>query len=122
MYDKAIKILLDKINDPEKINLYPRFYKTLAKCDITLPLVYLVDFRYVLMNTFQSAQDIILLVRRIGCFKNSAQMFQYTENAFNIFPNSFELLMPCDEINLEIMTRSTHGRNLSMIFRSSNFS
>ena len=53
--DKAIKILLDKINDPEKINWHPRFYKTLAECDITLPLVDLVDFRYVLMNTFQSA-------------------------------------------------------------------
>ena len=46
--DKAIKILLDKINDP-------RFYKTLAECDIALPLVDLVDFRYVLMNTFQGA-------------------------------------------------------------------
>ena len=53
--DKAIKTLLDKINDPEKINWHPRFYKTLAECDITLPLVDLVDFRYVLMNTFQSA-------------------------------------------------------------------
>ena len=53
--DKAIKILLDKINDPEKINWRPRFYKTLAECDITLPLVDLVDFRYVLMNTFQGA-------------------------------------------------------------------
>ena len=53
--DKAIKILLDKINDPEKINWHPRFYKTLAECDITLPQVDLVDFRYVLMNTFESA-------------------------------------------------------------------
>ena len=53
--DKAIKILLDKINDPEKINWHPRFYKTLAECDIALPLVDLVDFRYVLMNTFQGA-------------------------------------------------------------------
>ena len=53
--DKAIKILLDKINDPEKINWHPRFHKTLAECDITLPLVDLVDFRSVLMNTFQSA-------------------------------------------------------------------
>ena len=35
----------DKINDPEKINWHPRFYKTLAECDITLPLVDLVDFR-----------------------------------------------------------------------------
>ena len=35
--DKAIQILLDKINDPEKINWHPRFYKTLAECDITLP-------------------------------------------------------------------------------------
>ena len=52
---KAIKILLDKTNDPEKISRHPRFYKTLAECDITLPLVDLVDFRYVLMNTFQSA-------------------------------------------------------------------
>ena len=46
--DKATKILLDKINDPEKINWHPRFYKTIA-----LPLVDLVDFRYVQMNTFQ---------------------------------------------------------------------
>ena len=53
--DKAIKILLDKINDPEKINWHPRFYKTLVKYDITLPLVDLVDFRYVLMTTFQGA-------------------------------------------------------------------
>ena len=53
--DEATKILLDKINDPEKINWHPRFYKTLAECDITLPLVDLVDFRYVLMNTFQGA-------------------------------------------------------------------
>ena len=53
--DKAIKILLDKINDPEKINWHPRFYKTLAEWDITLPLVDLVDFRYVPMNTFQGA-------------------------------------------------------------------
>ena len=53
--DKAIKILLDKINDPEKINWHSRFYKTLAECDIALPLVDLVDFRYVLMNTFQGA-------------------------------------------------------------------
>ena len=53
--DKAIKILLDKINDPEKINWHPRFYKTLAECDIVLPLVHLVDFRYVLMNTFPGA-------------------------------------------------------------------
>ena len=53
--DKAIKILLDKINDPEKINWHPRFYKTLAECDIALPLVDLVDFRYFLMNTFQGA-------------------------------------------------------------------
>ena len=53
--DKAIKILLDKINDPEKINWHPRFYKTLAECDIALPQLDLVDFRYVLMNTFQGA-------------------------------------------------------------------
>ena len=53
--DKAIKILSDKINDPEKINWHPGFYKTLAECDITLPLVDLVDFKNVLMNTFQSA-------------------------------------------------------------------
>ena len=53
--DEATKILLDKINDPEKINWHPRFYKTLAECDIALPLVDLVDFRYVLMNTFQGA-------------------------------------------------------------------
>ena len=53
--DTAIKFLLDKINDPEKINWHPRFYKTLAECDIALPLVDLVDFRYVLMNTFQAA-------------------------------------------------------------------
>ena len=52
--DKAIEILLDKVNDPEKINSHPRFYKTLAECDITLPLVDLVDFRYILMNTFQT--------------------------------------------------------------------
>ena len=50
--DKAIKILLDKINDSEKTNWHPRFYKTLAECDIALPLVDLVDFRYVLMYTF----------------------------------------------------------------------
>ena len=43
------------VNNPEKINWHPRFYKNLAECDITLPLVDLVDFRYVLMNTFQSA-------------------------------------------------------------------
>ena len=53
--DKAIKILLDNINDPEKINWHPRFYKTLAECDIALPPVDLVDFRYVLMNTFEGA-------------------------------------------------------------------
>ena len=53
--DEAIKILLDKINDPEKINWHPRIYKTLAEYDIALPLVDLVDFRYVLMNTFQGA-------------------------------------------------------------------
>ena len=35
--DKAIKILLDKIKDPEKINWHPRFYKTLAECNITPP-------------------------------------------------------------------------------------
>ena len=35
--DKAIKILLDKINDREKINWHPRFYKTLAEYDITPP-------------------------------------------------------------------------------------
>ena len=51
----AIKILFEKINDPEKINWHPRFYKTLAECDIAIPLVDLVDFRYVLMNTFQGA-------------------------------------------------------------------
>ena len=51
--DKAIKIFLEKINDPEKINWHLRFYKTLVECDIALPLVDLVDFRYVLMNTFQ---------------------------------------------------------------------
>ena len=53
--DKAIKILMDKINDPEKIKWHPRFYKTLAECDIALSLVDLVDFRYVLMNTLQGA-------------------------------------------------------------------
>ena len=53
--DEATKILLDKINDPEKINWHPRFYKTLAECNITLFLVDLVDFRYVLINTFQGA-------------------------------------------------------------------
>ena len=46
---------LDKINDLEKINRHPRFYKTLAECDITPPLVDFVDFRYVLMSTFQGA-------------------------------------------------------------------
>ena len=60
---KAIKILLDKINDPEKINLHLRFYKTLAECDITLPLVDLVDFRYILMNTFQSAHTDIAILK-----------------------------------------------------------
>ena len=35
--DKAIKILLDKIKDPEKINWHPRLYKTLAECNITPP-------------------------------------------------------------------------------------
>ena len=53
--DEATKILLDKINDPEKINWHPRFYKNLAECDIALFLVDLVDFRYVLINTFQGA-------------------------------------------------------------------
>ena len=53
--DKAIKILLGKVNDQEKINWHPRFYKTLAECDIALPLVDLVDFRYVLINNFQGA-------------------------------------------------------------------
>ena len=53
--DEATKILLDKINNPEKINWHPRFYKTLAECNITLFLVDLVDFRYVLINTFQGA-------------------------------------------------------------------
>ena len=51
--DKAIKIPFDKINDPEKINWHPRFYKTLAEYDIALPLVDLVDFRYVLTHTVQ---------------------------------------------------------------------
>ena len=54
--DKAINILMEKINDPEK---HPRFYKILAECDIALPLVDLVDFRYVLMNTFQGAHTAI---------------------------------------------------------------
>ena len=35
--------------------MHPRFYKTLAECDISLPLEDLVNFRYVLMNTFQGA-------------------------------------------------------------------
>ena len=42
--DKAIKILLEIINDPEKINWHPGFYKTLSECDIALPLVDLTDF------------------------------------------------------------------------------
>ena len=65
---KAIKILLDKINDPEKINWHPRSYKTLAECDIALPLVDLVDFRYVLMNTFQGAHMEIANLKSSLCF------------------------------------------------------
>ena len=52
---KAIKSLLEKINDQEKINWHLRFQKTLAECDISHPLKDLVDYRYVLMNTFQGA-------------------------------------------------------------------
>ena len=47
---KATKILMGKINDWIKINWNPRFCKALAECNIKL-----VDFRYILMNTFQSA-------------------------------------------------------------------
>ena len=66
--DKAIKILFDKINDPEKIYWHPRFCKTLAECDIALPLVDFVDFRYVLMNTFQGAHT------EIANFKSSLRL------------------------------------------------
>ena len=52
---KATKILMGKINDWDKINWHPRFCKALAECNIKLPLEDLVDFRYILMNTFQSA-------------------------------------------------------------------
>lgn len=41
---EAIKILMDKINDPDKINRRQRFNKTLEECDIILPLDDLVDF------------------------------------------------------------------------------
>ena len=49
---KAIKILLEKNNDPEWINSHPRFSKTLAEHDISLLLEDVVDFRYILMSSF----------------------------------------------------------------------
>ena len=52
---KAIKILMEKINYPEKNNWHPRFYKTLREFNITVPLEDLVDFSYVLMNTLHGA-------------------------------------------------------------------
>ena len=51
------------INDPEKINRHPRFYKTLAECNTAVPLVDLIDFRYVLMNTFQGAHTEIAILK-----------------------------------------------------------
>ena len=56
---KVVKILIEKLNDPEHINWTARFHKILTKLNMTFPVENIREFRFVLLNIFEAVrQDI----------------------------------------------------------------
>ena len=56
---KAVKILMEKLNDPEHINWTARFHEILRKLNMTFPVENIREFRFVLINMFEAVrQDI----------------------------------------------------------------
>ena len=51
---RAVKLLHDKLQIPDKTNWTIRFLKAQSECSVTLPLQTIVDFRFVLMVTFRN--------------------------------------------------------------------
>ena len=50
--EQAIKLLIDKLNNPEKINWLARFNKSYEVCDVTKPFTNIMEWRKVLTEMF----------------------------------------------------------------------
>ena len=50
--EQAIKILTDKLNDPERINWTARFNKSYSVCDVATPFTNIMEWRTVLTEMF----------------------------------------------------------------------
>ena len=50
--EQAIKLLMDKLNDPERINWLARFNKSYEVCDVTKPFTNIMEWRTVLTEMF----------------------------------------------------------------------
>ena len=50
--EQAIKLLMDKLNDPERINWLARFNKSYDVCDVTKPFTNIMEWRTVLTEMF----------------------------------------------------------------------
>ena len=50
--EQAIKLLMDKLNNPEKINWLARFNKSYEVCDVTKPFTNIMEWRTVLTEMF----------------------------------------------------------------------
>ena len=54
---KAVKLLMDKLNDPERINWNARLQTILTKLKITSPVDNIREFRFVLLNMFAAVRE-----------------------------------------------------------------
>ena len=66
--EQAIKILTDKLNDPERLNWTARFNKSYAVCDVAVPFPNITEWRTVLTEMFVSIHsDITEMQTVIRC-------------------------------------------------------
>ena len=66
--EQAIKILTDKLNDPERINWTARFNKSYAVCDGATPFTNIMEWHTVLTEMFVAIHlDIIEMQTVIRC-------------------------------------------------------
>ena len=55
--EESVKLLMEKINDPERINWHARFQKELLICDVVKPVANIQDFRTVLTQTLITVHE-----------------------------------------------------------------
>ena len=76
--EQAIKLLMDKLNDPERINWLARFNKSYEVCDVTKPFTNIMEWRTVLTEMFLTIhKDIKEMQTVIRC---NITGFIHTEN------------------------------------------